>query len=155
MRRAPKLPATRTVTPYLGVNDAAAALEWYKLAFGAKVGAIQPAPGNKIMHAEFAIGDTKLFLSDIFPGSDMVDAARGGASVNLHILTKDIDKVYAKAVANGAKATMPLDDMFWGDRYGRLIDPFGHSWAFSWKSKLSKKELDAKRAETMKGFGGN
>ncbi len=145
----------RTLTPYLAVNDAAGALDWYKKAFGAKEVSRQPAPGpgNKLMHAHLRIGDSNLFLSDIFPGSDAVDPAKAGASVNLHLWHKDVDKLWKGAIANGAKVTMPLDDMFWGDRYGKIVDPYGHSWALSYRSKLSKAELERKREEAMKSFG--
>jgi uncharacterized glyoxalase superfamily protein PhnB len=145
----------RTVTPYLAVNDATGAVAWYKKALGAKEIDRQPAPGpgNKLMHAHLKIGDSDLFLSDIFPGSDSVDPTKTGPSVNLHVWSKNVDKLWSSAIANGAKVTMPIDDMFWGDRYGKLIDPYGHSWALSYRSKLSKAELEKKREEAMKGFG--
>ena len=142
-------PQPRTVTPYLAVNDAARALDWYKTVFGAKETNRQPGPGGKVMHAALRIGDSEVYLSDIFPGSDMQDATRTGPSVNLHVASRNIDKWWGNAVANGAKVTMPIEDMFWGDRYGRLVDPFGHSWALSWKSKLSKAELEKKREAAM------
>jgi uncharacterized glyoxalase superfamily protein PhnB len=143
----------RTVTPYLAVNDAAGAIAWYKKAFGAKEIDRQPAPGNKLMHAHLKIGDSDVFLSDIFPGSDSVDPTKTGPSVNLHVWSRNVDKLWAGATANGAKVTMPIDDMFWGDRYGKLIDPYGHSWALSYRSKLSRAELEKKREEAMKSFG--
>jgi uncharacterized glyoxalase superfamily protein PhnB len=146
-------PRPRTLTPYLAVSDAAAAIEWYKKAFGAKEVTRQPA-GDKIMHAALRIGDSDLYLADIFPGSDLADPSRVGASVNLHLELKDADKVWQTAVTNGAKVSMPLDDMFWGQRYGKLVDPFGHNWALSSKSKLSKAELEKKREQAMREMGG-
>lgn len=154
-KRAPKpaaAPTPRTITPYLSVNDAAGAIEWYKKTLGAKETVRQPAPGNKIMHAHLHIGDSDLFLSDIFPGTDMVDPARAGPSTTVHLWTRNADKIWQTATANGAKVTMPIDDMFWGDRYGRFVDPYGHAWSVSWKSKLSKAELDKKREAAMKDF---
>lgn len=150
-KRAPAAP--RTLTPYLGVNDAAAAITWYKKAFNAKEESRMPGPGNKVMHAELRIGDSLLYLSDIFPQSDMVDPSRTGPTANMHVTSRNIDKLWKNAVENGAKVTMPLADQFWGDRYGRIIDPFGHSWAFSWRSKLSKKELEALRVKAMAEMG--
>lgn len=143
----------RTLTPYLAVNDAAGAIDWYKKAFSAKEIDRQPAPGNKLMHAHLKIGDSDLFLSDIFPDSDVVDPSRAGASVTIHVWTKNVEKFWQNAVANGAKVTMPIDDMFWGDRYGQVADPFGHRWSLSYKSKLPKAVLEAKRVEAMKQFG--
>ena len=145
-------PRPRTLTPYLAVNDAAAAIEFYKKAFGAKELSRQPA-GDKIMHAALQIGDSPFFLSDIFPDSDLSDPTRVGASVNLHLDLKDADKLWKTAVANGAKVSMPLDDMFWGQRYGKLVDPFGHNWALAARSKLSKAELEKKREQAMRQFG--
>ncbi|HEX2022364.1 MAG TPA: VOC family protein, partial [Candidatus Thermoplasmatota archaeon] len=98
------------VTPYLAVNDAAGAIEWYKKVFNAKtVGQAMPAPGGKIMHATIKIGDAILFLSDVFPGSEMQDPTRTGPSVNLNVYHRDADKMWERATANGAKVVMPLD----------------------------------------------
>ena len=142
----------RVLTPYLAVDGAAGAIEWYKKTFGAKeVG--RQAAGDKLMHAHLRIGDSDLFLSDVFPGADVRDPARAGASVTLHLWSRNADKWWQNAVANGAKVTMPMDDQFWGDRYGKLTDPFGHSWSLAWKSRLSKAELEQKRVEAMKAFG--
>lgn len=150
----PRPPKPQTVTPYLVVNKAAEALEWYKKAFGAKVFSTIPGPNNKIMHAGFTVGDSQVFLSDQFPGSSIEPpTSLGGTSFDLHIWHRNADKLWDRAVAAGAKVAMPFDDQFWGDKYGKLLDPFGHSWALSRKSKLSKAELEAKRVETMKQFG--
>jgi PhnB protein len=145
---------TRTVTPYLAVNDALGAIAFYKKVMGAKtVGEVNMIPGNKVMHATLKVGDSIFFLSDIMPGSDLVDATRAGASVNLNLFTREADRIWDRFVANGAKVTMPLADQFWGDRYGKVIDPFGHSWAISRKSKLSPKELEALRTQAMAQMG--
>src|SRR5690349_16649170 len=120
---APKAPARppgpppQSVTPYLAVSDAAGAIDWYKRAFGAKEITRQLEPSGKIMHASLKIGQSLVMLSDIFPGSEMRDPLSAGPSVNLHIYSKDIDKLFGKAVAAGAKVSMPLEDQFWGERY--------------------------------------
>ena len=142
----------RTVTPYLAVGDAARAIEWYRKAFGAKENARMPAPDGRVMHCELRLGDTTLYVSDLFPGTEMKDPAQAGPSVTLHLWHRDVDKLWRQAVDAGARVVMPLDDQFWGDRYGKLLDPFGHSWSLSHKSKLGKKALDAKREEAMREF---
>lgn len=149
----PPGPPPSSVTPYLAVGDGAGAIEWYKRAFGAKEVNRQLEPSGKIMHASLKIGQSFVMLSDIFPGSDMRDPRSAGPSVNLHIYSKDIDKIFEKATAAGAKVTMPLEDQFWGDRYGKLTDPYGHSWGFSWKAKRSAAEMEKKREEAMKQMG--
>lgn len=148
-------PAPRALTPYLAVGNATEAIAWYKDVFGAKtVGEIVPTPGGKVMHARLRIGDSDLFVSDIFPGSEMVDPSRMGPSVNLHYYRPNAGHVWERAVAKGAKVVMPFEDQFWGDVYGKIIDPFGHSWAIARKSRLSKKELEALRVKAMAQFPG-
>jgi PhnB protein len=150
---APRIPY-RTVTPYLAVGDAAAAIEWYKQAFGAKELSRMPGPGGKIMHAEVMIGDSRVMLSDTFPGSDVQDPrAMGGTTANLHIYQRNIDRLWARAVAAGARVVMPIENQFWGDRYGKLADPFGHSWALSFKAKMTKEEIERKQREAMAAMG--
>jgi len=146
-------PAFRTVTPYLAVSDAAQAIDWYKKAFGARELSRMPAPGGKLMHAEVMIGDSRVMLSDVFPGSDVRDpSAVGGTTANMHIYSKDVNKLWQQAVATGARVTMPLEDQFWGDRYGKLTDPFGHSWALSFRAKMTKEEMERKRQQAMEMF---
>lgn len=150
---APPAPKS-AITPYLAVSDAAGAIAWYKEAYGAKVVGTQPGPGGKLLHAHLRIAGADLYMSDIFPNADLQDPSRVGASVSLHLWTRNVDKMWDGAVKGGAKVVMPLDDQFWGDRYGKLVDPYGHSWSLAWKSKLSKAELEKKRVEAMKQFGG-
>lgn len=89
-------------------------------------------PDGKILNAEIKIGDSIVMLSDEFPGSDAKSpASLGSSTVTLHIYTKDVDKLWQKAVSAGARITMPLDNQFWGERYGQLADPFGHQWSLS------------------------
>jgi PhnB protein len=142
-----------TLTTFLVVNDATRALDWYKKAFGAKELTRMPSPGGKIMHAELQIGDTRFMLSDVFPGSDMRDPTDLGATTaGIHVYTKDVDKVWKKAVSAGATVTMPLENQFWGDRYGKLRDPFGHSWSLAYPAKMTEAEKRRKQEEAMRNF---
>jgi PhnB protein len=150
---APRIPY-RNVTPYLAVSDAAGAIEWYKRAFGAKELMRMPGPGGKIMHAEIMIGDSRVMLSDAFPQSDVQDPRTvGGTTANMHVYVRNVDKLWQQALAAGARVVMPLDDQFWGDRYGKLTDPFGHSWALSFKAKMTKEEMERKQREAMAAMG--
>jgi PhnB protein len=121
----------RTVTPHLVVRGAAGAIAFYKEAFGAVEHVRMPAPGGKqVMHAEITIGDSHLFLADEFPemGGKSPEAL-GGSPVTIHLYVEDVDATVAKAVEAGATLVMPVANMPWGDRYGRVNDPFGHSWS--------------------------
>ena len=156
-RRAAKFspipPGMRTVTPYLVVDGADRALEFYREAFGARILDQSPAPGGKIMHATIKVGDSLVMLSDEFPGSQTRAPTNVGAStVMLHIYSKDVDRLWSQAVAAGATIAMPLEDRFWGERYGQLEDPFGHRWTLSMRVRMSKEEMEAKRAEAMAMF---
>ena len=119
-----------TITPHLVVREADKAIEFYKKAFGAEVKGVFHTPDGKVMHARLTIGDSNLFLADEFPGMGSPSPAKlGGSPVVLNVYVEDIDKLFQQAVAAGAKVTMPLADQFWGDRYGQVVDPFGHHWA--------------------------
>jgi len=119
-----------TVTPHLNVRDAAQALDFYKKAFGAKETVRMPGPGGKILHAEFKIGDSHLFLADEMPEwGSRSPLTIGGTATAVCLYVEDADAVFDQAVAAGAKVLMPLQDQFWGDRYGKLMDPYGHEWA--------------------------
>jgi PhnB protein len=144
---------TRMVTPYLAVHDAAHAMEWYKKAFGARELNRQLTPEGKVMHGALKIGDSVILLSDDFGGGDTKEPrALGGTSVNLHVHSKDNERLWRRAVENGARVTMPLAVQFWGDRYGKLVDPFGHSWAFGYPAKIGKAEQARLRDEAMAAF---
>jgi PhnB protein len=119
-----------SVTPYLVVNDAARALDFYAKAFGAKEKARMPGPGGRIMHAEMQIGDSMVMLSDEM-GPNKSALTYGGSPVSIFLYVDDVDSVFNQAVTAGAKADMPPQDMFWGDRFGKLTDPFGHYWALA------------------------
>jgi PhnB protein len=146
-----------TFAPYLVVSNAAAAIDFYKNAFGAEELVRHPAPGtNKLMHAHLVIHGGDLMLCDDF--SDQIGRksetpqSLGGSSVTFHLHVDDTDAAWAQAVAAGAEVTMPLADQFWGDRYGQLSDPFGHKWSIGQtKSTPSQTEMEegAKAALTV------
>ena len=119
-----------SLTPHLVCRDAAAAIEFYKKAFGAIELFRLPMPDGKIMHACVLIGDSQLFLFDEMPAMGAFGPQDPkGSPVTIHLQVQDADAGFARAVAAGATVTMPLADMFWGDRYGQLRDPFGHRWS--------------------------
>ena len=119
-----------TVTPHLVVRGAAKAIEFYKQAFGAQEVGRSPGPGGLLMHATVKIGNSAVMLVDEFPQMErwVSPDALKGTTVALHLYVEDADAVFARAVTAGAKVSMPLMDAFWGDRYGKLTDPFGHEW---------------------------
>jgi PhnB protein len=142
------LPPTPPVSPYLVVDDAPAALAFYEKAFGAKVVHRQDTPdGRKVIHAALLINGGLVMLCDEFPemgaGNTRTPKALGGSPVTIHLELPDVDAVFSTAVAAGATVTMPLADQFWGDRYGQLVDPFGHRWSLATrKRQVSKADLD-------------
>jgi PhnB protein len=120
-----------TVTPYLIVTDGARAIDFYKRAFGAQELLRLDGPDGKVAHAELKIGDSIIMLSEEMPGHTRSPQSLGGTAVDIMLYVKDVDQAFNQAVAAGAKVTMPLSDMFWGDRYGQVTDPFGHSWSLA------------------------
>lgn len=122
-----------TITPHLTVRDAHRALDFYKQAFGAEVLHVMPGPGGKVMHAAFRIGDSIVMMNDEFPemGGSLAPSPTTGSGVMLHIYLDNVDAAFDRAVSAGASVKMPLMDMFWGDRYGTLLDPFGHRWSLA------------------------
>lgn len=121
-----------TATPHLIIRGASKAIEFYKKAFGAEELSRMPGEGDAVMHAEIKIGDSVIFLADEAPQWGCVGPQTlNGSSVTVHLYVPDADAAYARAVSAGAAATMPLQDMFWGDRYGKLTDPFGHVWSIA------------------------
>ena len=146
----------RTVTPYLVIDGASKAIEFYKRAFGAKEVNRSPMPDGSIMHAAIRIGDSIIMVSNEFPGGDSKSpTSAGSTTVNLHINSKDVDKLWNQALNAGAKPTLPLENQFWGERYGKLQDPFGHIWSVSMPVQMSEREKEAKRqaAFAMMGAG--
>jgi PhnB protein len=127
-----------TIAPHLTIEGAADAIEFYKKAFGAKEMMRMPASdGKRIMHASLKIGDSTLMLNDSFPewGGTGGPKTLGGTPVTVHLFVEDCDAVFNRAVAAGATVTMPVSDMFWGDRYGRITDPYGHNWSIATHKK--------------------
>lgn len=126
----PPIPAGyHAVTPYLVVRDAAAAIDFYKAAFGAEEVMRMAEPSGKVMHAELRIGDSRVMLADECPemGAKAPDAF-GGSPVSLHLYVENVDAVSAQATAAGAKVARPVEDQFYGDRTGTFTDPSGHIW---------------------------
>jgi PhnB protein len=137
-----------TVTPYLAVDDAAEAIDYYKKAFGAKERMRMEAPGGKVGHAELEIGDSLVMLSDSFPqASTRPPKELGGTSASVFMYVKDVDAVVKQAVDAGATVTMEVADQFWGDRFGSVQDPFGHVWSISTHVEDVPPEEMAERAK--------
>jgi len=137
-----------TVTPFLVLRNAATGLEFYKRAFGAEEVECVTGPGGKIMHAEIRIGDSMLMLSDEFPDMGCHSPqALGGTPVSLYLYVRDVDALFKQAVAAGASALLPVTDMFWGDRYGKLADPFGHIWSLATRKEDLTPEEIGRRSE--------
>jgi PhnB protein len=119
-----------SVTPHLICAGAAKAIEFYKAAFGATEQARLPGPDGRLMHASVKIGDSQVMLVDEMPEwGALGPKSLKGSPVTIHLYVDDVDAVVARAVSAGAKVTMPVADQFWGDRYGKLEDPFGHHWS--------------------------
>lgn len=118
----------QSITPGLTCRNAAQAIELYKKAFGAIERSRMAGPDGKVVHAEIQIGNSMMFLADEFPGMSAAPAQGALPSQSLYLYVEDVDSTYEKAVAEGCQAAMPLADMFWGDRFGKVIDPFGHHW---------------------------
>ena len=138
-----------SVTPYLTVNDAAAAIEFYTKAFGATEVMRLPM-GDKIGHADMMIGDSHVMLADEFPDMDKLSPkSRGGPTSSLMVYVEDVDAAYEKAVAAGATPTRPVEDQFYGDRSGWLMDPFGHEWTLSTHVEDVEPEEVGRRMEKM------
>ena len=136
-----------TLMPYLAVDDASAAIDFYQRAFGAKERGRQAA-GDSIMHAELEIGDSVIMLSDPFPqASTKPPKELGGTSVSIMTYVEDTDAVYKQAIDAGATSLMEPDDMFWGDRLSSVQDPFGHSWTIATHIEDVSPEEMKKRSE--------
>ena len=118
-----------TVTPYLACGDGAAAIEFYKKAFGAKEKVRMPGPDGKVGHAEVEIGDSRIMLTGEYAAMNFLSPlSRGGTTVTLHLYVKDCDALTARAVKAGARLLRKVEDQFYGDRMGTVEDPFGHVW---------------------------
>src|SRR5689334_9735888 len=126
-----------TITPSLTVHAAAEAIEFYKRAFGAvEIDRATSPDGTKIMHATIQIGDSRIMLNDEFPEMNCKGPlALGGAPTSLFVYVEDADALFSQAVAAGVTVTMPLADMFWGDRFGSVTDPYGHNWSIATRKR--------------------
>ena len=146
--------------PHLIVNDGMAALKFYAEVLGAEQGHTMMAPdGKRVMHGELTLDGHKIFVSDEFTveegGSCSTPKTLGGSCVRITLMTDNADAVFERAVARGAKVIMPVQDMFWGARYGQIVDPFGHQWGINQKlteqseaeTNAAAKEFFAKRNE--------
>ncbi|MDM7914032.1 MAG: VOC family protein [Candidatus Eisenbacteria bacterium] len=140
-----------SLTPHLIVRGAADAIDYYKKAFGAEERGRMPSPdGKAIWHAELRIGDSVLMLNDEFPDMGAVSPlTNGGSGVTLHLYVPDADAVFERAVQAGGKVRMPLADQFWGDRYGVIVDPFGHTWAIATHKEDPTEEQIRERVSKM------
>jgi PhnB protein len=142
-----------SVTPYLAIKGAAAAIDFYKKAFGAKEIMRIPQPDGRIGHAEIQIGDSRIMMADESPERSFLSPqSRGGSSVSLRIYTQDCDAMVARALSAGATLTRPLQDQFYGDRSGGVTDPFGHVWhVATHKEDVSPEEMDKRAKAAAKG----
>ena len=137
-----------TVTPHLCIKDAAAAIDFYKKAFSADELTRLEGPGGSVMHSELAIGDSIIMVNEEFPDmGSLGPAAIGGTPVTIHLYVDDADAWFARATEAGAQTLMPLTDMFWGDRYGMIADPYGHRWGIATHIEdLTPDEIAERRA---------
>lgn len=146
-----------TITSNLVVRGGEKAIEFYEKAFGAEeIGRMYAPDGKSIVHAELRIGDSRFFLSDEFPAfGNRSPESLGGTGTSLYLYVEDADAVFRKAVGAGARIKGPVQDMFWGDRCGAVIDPFGHEWSIAThKEDVSPEEMKRKGAEFLKQMGG-
>jgi uncharacterized glyoxalase superfamily protein PhnB len=137
-----------SVSPHLVVKNAREAIGFYERAFGAKVADLHDAPGGGVMHAALRIGNSTVMVNDEFPDWGVLSPASiGGSPVTIHVYVDDADAVFRRAVDAGAEQEMPLQDTFWGDRYGKLKDPYGHRWSIATRVRnLSAEEIQAAAA---------
>lgn len=138
-----------TITPHIVCNNAKAAIEFYKKAFNAVEIARLDGQDDKLMHACIQIGDSMVMMADEFPAWGSIGPnTLKGTPVTLHMYVEDADKTFAQAVNAGATVKMQLTDMFWGDRYGVVVDPFGHNWAIATHIRdVSEDEIKANAAK--------
>lgn len=137
-----------SITPSLTCKNAAAAIEFYKQAFGAKEIFRMPTPDGRVAHAELMIGDSRMMINDEF--MPMAAIAPGIRPAYLFLYVEDADTTFNNAVKNGARADMPLENQFWGDRFGKVTDPFGHQWGIATHIEdVAPAEMERRSAEAM------
>ena len=141
------------ITPYLAIQNAAAALDFYKRAFGAREILRMAMPDGKVAHAEMRVGDSVVMMADESAEQDFLSpAARGGSTVTIHLYVPDVDSMFSKALDAGAKVVRELQDQFYGDRTACVVDPFGHVWYLAThKEEVSKSEMKKRAAKAMQG----
>jgi PhnB protein len=146
-----------SVQPYLAMDDAASAIDFYKRAFGATERFRMEAPGGKVGHAELEIGDSVVMLSDSFPQSSTKSPKElGGTTGSVMLYVEDVDATVKQAVDQGATVTMEVADQFWGDRFGTVTDPFGHSWGIATHVEdVSAEDMEKRAAEAMASMAGS
>jgi PhnB protein len=144
-----------SITPHLVCEGASAAIDFYKKAFGATEMARMPGENGKLLHAQIKIGDSHVMLADDFPEwGGFGPKALKGSPVTIHLYVTDADAVFNRAVDAGAKIRMPIADMFWGDRYGVLEDPFGHYWSIATHMRdLTPEQMQAEMKASSPGCG--
>jgi PhnB protein len=139
-----------TITPSIVCKDAARALQFYKAAFGAVEQVCMTSPDGKVSHAELHIGDSVIFVGDEFPDMTAAPAQDSLPSASLYLYVEDADSLFNQAVSAGCQPTMPVSTMFWGDRYGKVVDPFGHHWGIATHVEdVSEEEMERRAAEWM------
>ena len=141
-------PGHAAVQTYMVVPDAKAAIDFYKKAFDAEQVALMSGPDGKVMHAEIKIADSYIYMTDENPAWGAKSAkTMGGSPISMHLHTKDVDAAFKKAISAGAKEIMPVADVFWGDRYGKLEDPFGYQWGIATQRETLTEEEIGKAAQ--------
>jgi PhnB protein len=138
-----------SITPQLTCRGAARAIDFYKSVFGAKEITRMEGPGGKVMHAELQIGDSRFMLNDEMPGMSMAPAPSPVQPFSLFVYTEDVDSLYAGALKGGATELMAPSNMFWGDRFGKFTDPFGHQWGVATHVEDVAPEEMQRRSEEM------
>ncbi|MBG0796457.1 VOC family protein [Methylocystis sp. L43] len=141
----------RSITPHLICAGAADAIEFYKKAFGAEEMMRLPGPDGRLMHGSVRIGDSMVMLVDEVPEwGTLGPKSLKGSPVTIHLMVDDVDAIFAQAVDAGATVKMPVADMFWGDRYGLVVDPFGHVWSIATHVRdMTPDEIAAAGREAM------
>jgi len=151
----PVPPGFGTLTVHLTVPGCANYIDFLKRAFNAVEISRSPGPGGKLMHANVKIGDTIMMLNDAFPEMGGPPIAEGNWPLRLNLYVPDADATWAQALANGCQVVFPLQDQFWGDRYGQLRDPSGFVWAIAThKEDLTPEEMQQRGAAAMAAMGG-
>ncbi len=143
-----------SVSPALAIEGASEAIEFYKRAFGARERYRMPSPDGRVAHAELELGDSVVMVSDPFPQSTVrAPTQLGGTTVGIFLYVEDVDAVFQQAVDAGATVTMELEDMFWGDRFGSVTDPYGHSWSLaSHVEDVPPEEMEERAKQAMAGM---